>query len=407
MFSAEAIAAARARLAEVEARPEAVEALVAVAARLGVASLRGPLFALRAARALAALGGRREIEDEDLGDAASLTLAPRATQAAEPPQQAPQPEEGETPPPPENEDGESDAGVNLQDLQDVVLAAARAAIPPDVMAKFAATAAAPRRGATDGKSGTAMVSKTRGSPLEPRPGRPREGRVDLLATLRAAAPWQRLRARESASTARLHIRTEDIRIVRYRQRRGATAVFVVDASGSSAMQRLGEVKGAIELLLADCYVRRDSVALIAFRARSAELVLPPTRSIARARRTLAGLPGGGGTPVAAGIDAALTLSLQIERKGQTPLLVLMTDGRANIARDGTAGRPRANEDALEAGRRVRAAGISALAIDTSGPSRGGEAPTQLLAEAMHARYLRLPFADSSLINEAVRAAAAS
>jgi magnesium chelatase subunit D len=203
------------------------------------------------------------------------------------------------------------------------------------------------------------------------------------------------------------VRPEDLRIVRFRQKRGATTVFVVDASGSSAMQRLAEVKGAIELLLADCYVRRDSVALVAFRNRGAEIVLPPTRSTARAKRALAGLPGGGGTPVASGIDAALELADQIRRKGQTPLIVLMTDGRANIGRDGAPGRPAALRDALDAGRRVRAAGVAALAIDTAPPPARADAPTRAIAEAMQARYVPLPYANAATVNLAVRAASAT
>ena len=200
------------------------------------------------------------------------------------------------------------------------------------------------------------------------------------------------------------VRPEDFRVVRYRRPRGATTIFVVDASGSAAMRRLAEVKGAIELLLADCYVRRDSVALITFRGRSAEVILPPTRSTARARRELAGLPGGGGTPLASGLDAGAALADQVRRKGQSPLVVLMTDGRANVSRDGAAGRVRAMEDALDAGRRLRAAEIRALAIDTSAPFQRGEAAATLqIAEAMRARYVQLPVADAALVNEAVRA----
>ena len=116
--------------------------------------------------------------------------------------------------------------------------------------------------------------------------------------------------------------------------RETTTIFVVDASGSAALHRLAEAKGAVELLLADCYIRRDQVALIAFRGSAAELLLPPTRSLARAKRSLAGLPGGGGTPLAAGLDAAFALSDSIRRKGQTPTVIVLTDGRANIARDG-------------------------------------------------------------------------
>ena len=192
--------------------------------------------------------------------------------------------------------------------------------------------------------------------------------------------------------------------MRYRQRRVATTIFVVDASGSLAMHRLAEVKGAIELLLADCYVRRDHVALIAFRGQGGEIVLPPTRSTARARNALTGLPGGGGTPIASGLDLALTLAAASRRKGQTPLIVLMTDGRANIGRDGAPGRPQAVRDALDAARRIRSDEIAALAIDTAPASSRDEAPARALAEAMDAAYLKLPLADAARVNAAVRQA---
>jgi magnesium chelatase subunit D len=142
------------------------------------------------------------------------------------------------------------------------------------------------------------------------------------------------------------VRKDDFRIQRFKHRSETTAIFVVDASGSSALHRLAEAKGAVELLLADCYVRRDRVALVAFRGRGAELLLPPTRSLVRTKRSLAGLPGGGGTPLAAGIEAGLALADGVKRRGGTPLLVLLTDGRANVARDGSGGRVKAGEEAL-------------------------------------------------------------
>jgi magnesium chelatase subunit D len=240
-----------------------------------------------------------------------------------------------------------------------------------------------------------------------RSGQLREGRLSLVDTLRAAAPWQRLRKTSEKLQAgqRVIVRPDDFRIVRYRERRETTAIFVVDASGSAAMQRLAEVKGSIELLLADCYIRRDSVAMVVFRGTQAEVVLPPTRSLVRAKRLLAGLPGGGGTPLASGLDTALNLADSIGRKGQSPLLVLMTDGRANINSDGKAGRVAAFEDALRAGERICAAGIPALAIDTSPNLRPlGEPPTSKLGRAMNARYLPLPICDSARISEAVRIA---
>ncbi len=409
--------AARARLALVSTDASVVAAVVAVAARMGIASLRAPLMALRAARAIAALDGRTQVEEDDVALAATLTLSPRATRlpevgAEEEPQVEPEAEPEDADPQSDTDSesdresrGSTDDERSTGATEDVVLAAAKAAIPASLLAQIETGSITRSQSAGEGKSGASQVSARRGRPIAVRAGSPREGRVSFIATLRAAAPWQPLRRRERPDDKRkVLIRKEDFRIVRYQEPRGATAIFVVDASGSSAMQRLAEVKGAIELLLADCYVRRDSVALIAFRGQAAEIVLPPTRSTARARRSLAGLPGGGGTPLASGLDAAFALADQVLRKGQSPLVVLMTDGRANVCRDGAGGRARAMGDAIDAARRLRAAKIRALAIDTSAHFRGGEATaTREVAEAMQARYVKLPLANAALVNEAVRA----
>jgi len=100
------------------------------------------------------------------------------------------------------------------------------------------------------------------------------------------------------------VRPADIHLSRYETRRDRLLIFTVDASGSAALARLAEAKGAVELLLAQAYARRDQVALVAFRGDGAETLLPPTRSLVQAKRRLAGLPGGGGTPLAAGLLAA-------------------------------------------------------------------------------------------------------
>nr|MDJ0852893.1 VWA domain-containing protein [Myxococcota bacterium] len=144
------------------------------------------------------------------------------------------------------------------------------------------------------------------------------------------------------------------------------------------------------------------VALVAFRGREAELLLPPTRSLIRAKRGLAGLPGGGGTPLAAGLDAAAQLAEAVRRRGGTPLVVMLTDGHANVARDGSAGRARAAEDAQSAARLFRAAGLGALVVDTS-PRPQPQA--RRLADEMDARYLPLPRADSAALCQAVSASA--
>lgn len=396
-----ALAAARGRLGQVTLADDMTEALCATAFALGIDSLRAPLLALRAARAAAALAGRGAVAAEDLALAGRLVLAPRATRL---PQAAEPPAEPEPPPPPDDAPGDdqtADSQAEAQALADMLLEAARAALPEGLLASL--LAGGPSRGATRsvGHAGEARAGLLRGRPVGVRQGDPRDGgRLNLVETLRVAAPWQPLRRAEAgaASDARLHIRRADFRLTRHVQRRESTTIFAVDASGSAALNRLAETKGAVELLLADCYLRRDRVAVVAFRGRAAEVLLPPTRALARARRSLAGLPGGGGTPLALGLDAAVALAGLERRAQRTPTLVVLTDGRANVARDGSGGRPRAEAEALAAAKRVQ--GLAALLVDTS--PRPNPFARQL-AEAMGGRYLPLPYPQAGTLSAAVRA----
>jgi magnesium chelatase subunit D len=397
-----AVPRARAGLSAVTAGDDVLEALCGTALALGIASLRAPWFALRAACTAAALAGRDAVSEADTALAARLVLAPRAT-CLPPPTDQTAPEE---PPPPDDtaKEAPQNSELDAESLRDIVLAAAVAALPPGVLAQLRVADAA-RRAAAEGKAGAGRASARRGRPIGARPGALRHGaaRLSLVETLRAAAPWQAFRRAERGVTGPqpcVLIRKEDIRIRRFRERTGSVAIFVVDASGSSALHRLAEAKGAVEALLAECYVRRDQVALIAFRGTGAELLLPPTGSLVRAKRCLAALPGGGGTPLAAGLDAAGALAGQVRRRGRGPVALLLTDGRANVARDGGAGRARAEEEALAAARLLRAQGLTALVIDTA-PRPQPQA--RAIAEAMGARYLPLPQADGRLLSQAARA----
>ena len=112
------------------------------------------------------------------------------------------------------------------------------------------------------------------------------------------------------------------------------------------------------------------------------------------------MPGGGGTPLAAGIDAAAALALAARRRGESPIVILLTDGRANIARDGAPGRPQAEKDSLDSARAFRAEGLVALLIDTSPRPQEG---ASRIARELGARYLPLPFADATTLSGAVRA----
>jgi magnesium chelatase subunit D len=399
------IRAARERLPGVATEDGLVDALCGVAASLGVEDLRAPLFALRAARAAAALAGHAVVTKEDAGLAARLVLAPRAMTVPMDDDAQPPPEPPPEPPPPDAEtpkDDQPERGPDQQELQEMLVAAAKAALPAGLLETLQLRDAARKRQGAEGRAGQRRNAALRGRPVGTFAGPLRAGtRLALVETLRNAAPWQAVRRRENAAGPPIRVRKEDIRLRRFRHQTGTTAIFVVDASGSAALHRLAEAKGAVEMLLADCYVRRDQVAVVAFRGRAAEILLPPTPSLVRAKRSLAGLPGGGPTPLASGIDAAAALAAETSRRGRTPLLVLLTDGRANIARDGTAGRPMAEEDALSAAAPIRAAGIAALLLDTA-PRPHPYA--KRLAEAMGARYLPLPAADAARLSGAVAAA---
>lgn len=401
--------AARARLACVELTEPALRALAEAATALGVNGLRPLLFACAAARASAALDGHDLANDADLERAARLVLGPRATCA---PAAADEDDDEAAQEPETNEDGggasdeEGETG-DPRELAERVLAAAAAALPPGLLE----TGAAPRSAGAAGRSGATQASPRRGRPVGSRAGRLHDGvRLDLVATLRAAAPWQRLRLRDAGMSEPgtnepatafppILVRRDDFRIQRLKERRRALAIFVVDASGSAALHRLAEAKGAVELLLAESYVRRDEAALIAFRGPGAELLLPPTRSLARAKRALAELPGGGGTPLASGIAAAAELADRARRRGDAPTIVLLTDGAANVARDGEGSRARAAEDATAAARALKVLGVPAVLIDVS-PRPQSRARD--LAAAMAARYVALPMGDAASLARAAR-----
>jgi magnesium chelatase subunit D len=190
-------------------------------------------------------------------------------------------------------------------------------------------------------------------------------------------------------------------VKRFREMSDRVLVFAVDASGSAAFARLSEAKGAVELLLAQAYARRDHVALLSFRGTTAELILSPTRSLVQTKRRLAGLPGGGGTPLASGLQMAMVTALQARARGLTPTIALLTDGRGNIALDGRADRPQAEADTLRIARVIRASGLPTLVIDTAArPQPALEA----LAREMRAPYLALPRADAHRLSAVLSSA---
>ena len=423
------IAEAKQRLPKIECDTRFIESLMQSAAAFGVDSIRAGLFAIRAAKALAALRNQQAVTEDEVVDAARLVLTHRATRMpssredlepdAEPDSaEEEQPNEDQSKSeqeqqaqddPNQGKDSDTDANQlnenkeepSADDLEELLIEAIRAGIPPNALAQLSAgLGRANSKQGSKGQFGQLQKNANSGRPAESWRGLPKGGkRLDLLKTIRAAVPWQTMRQAESKvklpsvskQRSRIQIRADDLHIKRYQQRQGVVTIFLVDASGSSATQRLAEAKGAVEQLLADCYIRRDEVAMIALRGRTAEVVLPPTRSLVRAKRNLAALPGGGGTPLATGFAAVNAMALSIRRKGMTPLIVVMTDGVANVTLEGVGGRERAHQDALHTARQLRAAGHAILFIDTaSAPQVLAEA----LANEMNAQYLPLPYIHS-------------
>jgi magnesium chelatase subunit D len=387
-------------------------ALAVAAAALGIASIRAAVMAVRAARAHARADGRPDgieaLREADMAAAAALVLGPRATRLPPPPEEAPPEEQDqpepepppEEPPPPSGDDNQGDDQEQPEppaiDPTDMVLDAAQTALPPGLLEALAAgTITKPPK--ASGSSGAKQKSITSGRPAGVRPGQPGRGaRLALIDTIKAAAPWQKVRP--ARDDGRLAIRSDDLRIRRFVAQTQSTTIFAVDASGSAAFARLAEAKGAVELLLAEAYVKRAEVALIAFRGTEAALVLPPTRSLPRAKRELAGMAGGGGTPIAAGIDMARSVAEAERGKGRSPLVVILTDGRANVGGgDGIS----PQDAALAAARVLRASSLPAVFIDCSARPRPQGAE---LAQAMGARLVTLPRVDAKAVVAAVKAA---
>lgn len=398
-FTKDQITAAQARLARTKLPETALVSLTTVATAMGIASMRAPLLALAAARALAAWRGEDMASEDTLRHAAELTLAHRGDLPENREEQPPEP-----PPPDQPDQAEAEQPEEQSDRipDDILLDAIRAALPADLLAKLAAGKAA-RAAKGSGGSGAARKGNHRGRPLPSRAGKLGSGkRIDIVATLRAAAPWQALRRRPDRPD-RLEIRQSDLRIKRYQETSDRVLIFTVDASGSSALSRLAEAKGAVELLLAQAYARRDHVALIAFRGKAAELLLPPTRSLVQTKRRLSGLPGGGGTPLAAGLRMAYELGLQTRARGMTPTIALLTDGRGNIALDGTPDRAMSDADTAQLARAILIAAIPALVLDIANRPQPS---LSKLAGQLGAPYLALPRADSARLSAVLQTALA-
>jgi magnesium chelatase subunit D len=370
------IANARQVLPSVQVEDALVELIARICTAFEVDGLRADIVIYRTAATLAAYAGRLMVTADDIRQAAELALPHRRRR-----QPFDQPgldhdrlnsliddfgndAEPVEPPPPPPDGPDRNGGTEAPPRVFEVGAAPDVPLPPVFQT--------PRAGGAErtSRSRARLAEGSRGRHV--RSTHRRIGAVDVLATLRGAATYQR--AVPNAADLRYKVRAAPL---------GTLTVFVVDASGSmAARRRMAVAKGAVMRLLLRAYQTRDEVALIGFRGNSAEVVLPPTDSVDFASTRLRQMPTGGRTPLAHALNRAGALLAQHRRAAQR--VVVVSDGRANVPFE-TAD---AFRDALTQARLLRSSSAHIAVVDTEdGPIRLGRAAH--LARELDADYVRL------------------
>ncbi|MCC7439760.1 MAG: VWA domain-containing protein [Armatimonadetes bacterium] len=416
---AERVLNARACWSQIRVSDLALQELIEAASALQVKGERGLIFAAKAARAHAALRGALMIEELDLSFAIATILAPRTQNIPNPTAPSPQQPEPEEPSPqedgvqpgnqPNSNHAETEAeGSQAEGRQDeqpteraTIIGESQTGaeqlfdpldfhqpIPP--LQQFFEQAL----GLESGKRGS-RKQLTRGRHIGTTEADLGGRRIDILATIRAAAPHQR--ARKNKGKSGVIVRKADLRVKEFSERAGTLFIFCVDSSGSMATNRIREAKGAAGRILQTAYISRDRVAMIGFRGSQAELLLPPTSSIERAKRSLDRMPTGGGTPLGSSLVMALAVAERERVRGnEQTLVVILTDGRANVPLEaGTAAMIRevrrkvVQEEMQKIGEAYRRAGLRAVVIDTR-QQFSQQSDAVRLAEQLGGEYFFLP-----------------
>lgn len=394
----------------------ALEAIITAANGLGIHSIRAISFAIQASKSLAALRGSDELSSEDIRTATRLVFSHRVRTLPKEKSEEENisKEEPQTDSSPESQedisqnhdssDQQSQNTISKEQLEDMIIEASKAYLPQNILEFINnGKSSSGSKNQEQGKLGEQKKGAQRGLRLPSRQVKfDRSKKIDLLKTIQAAIPWQTIRnSQQNAinSPVQLKIQAQDIYLKQFMQRSTTVTLFVVDASGSSAKERLGEAKGAVELLLAQCYIRRDQVAMMTFRANKVDLTLAPTRSLVRAKRMLSAMPGGGGTPLAKAIQSSVLFAKDLRKKGHTPLIIYLTDGRANVSLAGIGGREQAYLDCLQVAKNVISENLHILFVDTSFKVQESN---QSIARQMNAKYILLPQGKSAAVVQATK-----
>lgn len=394
------IAEAIQNLATVKVNKKILDYLIASAEMFSISNMHTIFSTLKVAKSICAYKGKKSVSREDITLAISLSMIHKAKKIPEFQQQekakAPEQEQLRD----DNESKANNSELNNEDKK-MLIDALKISLPSNLIESLLSKNSQTISLGESAGSGEKNNNFSAGRPI-PSVNRKysSDKRIDLMATLTKAIPWQKIRSSSiTKKNRKIIIYPQDIMIKRFEKQSERLLIFLVDASGSNAIGRLAEAKGAIEILLSDAYAKRDNVALISFSGLKADPLLLPTKSLVTAKKKLSSLPGGGATPLANGLLEAFNMADAARSRNIKPIIILLSDGRGNMSLDGEGDRVKAIKDTNYVASLIKQNAINNIFIDTS---RRKTPIADELARELSGHYFQLPLANSSSISKAVQ-----